>query len=571
MSGNPQPDAAAMQNLFQAGQAFAQGFMNFMSQQQGTQAGQAAPAPQFPQNEAIAGLQKEFAARHVALWQDMLQRGQGGAAAEVKDKRFSAPEWSESPYFDYLRQAYLVNADFLDKLIEAVPVDDAAARDRLKFFTRQFIDAMAPSNFVATNPEFISTALQTQGASITAGIRNLVADLGKGRISMTDDDAFEVGRNLAVTPGQVIFENELIQLIQYAPATPQVHARPLLIVPPCINKFYILDLQPENSFVRHAVEQGMTVFLVSWRNPQADLGHLGWDDYLEMGALKALEVAQEVSGADKVNALGFCVGGTILSAALSVAKARGEERVASLTLLTALLDFSDGGEVTHYVDAASVAAREAAIGRGGLLRGAELASAFSSLRANDLIWQYVVGNYLKGGKPRAFDLLYWNADSTNLPGPFAVWYLRHLYLENALREPGRLAMCGTTADLGRLDMPAYLYSSREDHIVPWKSAYHSRGILGGETTFVMGASGHIAGVVNPPAAAKRSHWRNESPAATAEAWLAGATEHRGSWWPHWVEWLRRHAGELRKAPKQPGSRRHKPIEAAPGRYVKEKA
>ena len=571
MSGNPQPDAAAMQNLFQAGQAFAQGFMNFMSQQQGTQAGQAAPAPQFPQNEAIAGLQKEFAARHVALWQDMLQRGQGGAAAEVKDKRFSAPEWSESPYFDYLRQAYLVNADFLDKLIEAVPVDDAAARDRLKFFTRQFIDAMAPSNFVATNPEFISTALQTQGASITAGIRNLVADLGKGRISMTDDDAFEVGRNLAVTPGQVIFENELIQLIQYAPATPQVHARPLLIVPPCINKFYILDLQPENSFVRHAVAQGMTVFLVSWRNPQADLGHLGWDDYLEMGALKALEVAQEVSGADKVNALGFCVGGTILSAALSVAKARGEERVASLTLLTALLDFSDGGEVTHYVDAASVAAREAAIGRGGLLRGAELASAFSSLRANDLIWLYVVGNYLKGGKPRAFDLLYWNADSTNLPGPFAVWYLRHLYLENALREPGRLAMCGTTADLGRLDMPAYLYSSREDHIVPWKSAYHSRGILGGETTFVMGASGHIAGVVNPPAAAKRSHWRNESPAATAEAWLAGATEHRGSWWPHWVEWLRRHAGELRKAPKQPGSRRHKPIEAAPGRYVKEKA
>jgi len=571
MSGNPQPDAAAMQNLFQAGQAFAQGFMNFMSQQQGTQAGQAAPAPQFPQNEAIAGLQKEFAARHVALWQDMLQRGQGGAAAEVKDKRFSAPEWSESPYFDYLRQAYLVNADFLDKLIEAVPVDDAAARDRLKFFTRQFIDAMAPSNFVATNPEFISTALQTQGASITAGIRNLVADLGKGRISMTDDDAFEVGRNLAVTPGQVIFENELIQLIQYAPATPQVHARPLLIVPPCINKFYILDLQPENSFVRHAVAQGMTVFLVSWRNPQADLGHLGWDDYLEMGALKALEVAQEVSGADKVNALGFCVGGTILSAALSVAKARGEERVASLTLLTALLDFSDGGEVTHYVDAASVAAREAAIGRGGLLRGAELASAFSSLRANDLIWQYVVGNYLKGGKPRAFDLLYWNADSTNLPGPFAVWYLRHLYLENALREPGRLAMCGTTADLGRLDMPAYLYSSREDHIVPWKSAYHSRGILGGETTFVMGASGHIAGVVNPPAAAKRSHWRNESPAATAEAWLAGATEHRGSWWPHWVEWLRRHAGELRKAPKRPGSRRHKPIEAAPGRYVKEKA
>ena len=567
MSGNPQPDAAAMQNLFQAGQAFAQGFMNFMTQQQSSPT----PAPQFPQNEAIAGLQKEFAARHVALWQDMLQRGQGGAAAEVQDKRFSAPEWSESPYFDYLRQAYLLNADFLGKLIEAVPMDDAAARSRLKFFTRQFVDAMAPSNFVATNPEFIRTALATQGASITAGLKNLVADLGKGRISMTDDAAFEVGRNLAVTPGQVVFENDLIQLIQYAPATAKVHARPLVVVPPCINKFYILDLQPENSFVAHAVAQGMTVFLVSWRNPQADLGHLGWDDYVEKGALAALDVAQEISGADKLNALGFCVGGTILAAALSVAKARGEDPVASLTLLTSLLDFSDGGEVTHYVDPASVKAREAAIGNGGLLRGAELASAFSSLRANDLIWQYVVGNYLKGGKPPAFDLLYWNADSTNLPGPFAVWYLRHLYLENALREPGRLAMCGTTADLGRLDMPAYIYSSREDHIVPWRSAYLSRGILGGETTFVMGASGHIAGVVNPPAKGKRSPWRNDAAAATAEEWLAGATEHKGSWWPHWIEWLRRFSGEERAAPKKPGSRRHKPIEAAPGRYVKAKA
>ncbi|OQY72486.1 MAG: class I poly(R)-hydroxyalkanoic acid synthase [Rhodocyclaceae bacterium UTPRO2] len=571
MSGNPQPDAAAMQNLFQAGQAFAQGVMNFLAQPSAARSPQAALGAQFAQNEAIASLQKEFAARHAALWQDMLRRGQGGATAEVKDKRFAAPEWSGSPFFDYLRQAYLLNADYIGRLIEALPMDDEAARSRLQFFTRQFVDAMAPSNFVATNPEFIRTALDTQGASITAGIRNLLDDLGKGRISMTDEAAFEVGRNLAVTPGQVIFENALIQLIQYDPETPKVHARPLVIVPPCINKFYILDLQPENSLVAYAVAQGMTVFLVSWRNPQAELGHLGWDDYLEQGALAALDAAQEISGADKLNALGFCVGGTILAAALCVAKARGEDRVASLTLLTSLLDFSDGGEVTHYVDAASVKARETAIGQGGLLRGAELASAFSSLRANDLIWQYVVGNYLKGGKPPAFDLLYWNADSTNLPGPFAVWYLRHLYLENALREPGRLAMCGTTADLGRLDMPAYIYSSREDHIVPWKSAYLSRGLLGGETTFVMGASGHIAGVVNPPAKGKRSHWRNDAAAASAEDWLAGATEHKGSWWPHWIEWLRRHAGEERAAPKKPGSRRYKPIEAAPGRYVKEKA
>ena len=565
MSGNPQPDAAAMQNPFQAGQAFARGVMNFM--QHGAQA---APAivPVLPGNEAVAGLQKEFVERHATLWRDMLN---SGAGAEVKDKRFSAPEWAESPYFDYLRQAYLLNADFIGRLADAMPMADEAARGRLKFFTRQFVDAMAPSNFVATNPEFVRTALATRGASITAGIRNLLADLGKGRISMTDDEAFEVGRNLAVTPGQVIFENELIQLIQYAPVTAKVHARPLVVVPPCINKFYILDLQPENSFVRHAIEQGMTVFLVSWRNPQADLGHLGWDDYIEKGALAALDVAREVSGADKLNALGFCVGGTLLAAALSVAKARGADPVASLTLLTSLLDFSDGGEVVNYLDAASVDAREKVIGRGGLLRGAELASAFSSLRANDLIWQYVVGNYLKGGKPPAFDLLYWNADSTNLPGPFAVWYLRHLYLENALREPDRLAMCGTTADLGRLDMPAYLYSSREDHIVPWRSAYLSRDLLGGETTFVMGASGHIAGVVNPPAKGRRSHWLNEAAAASAEGWLAGATEHKGSWWPHWIEWLKRFSGEERAAPKRPGSKRHKPIEAAPGRYVKEKA
>ncbi|HMM55224.1 MAG TPA: class I poly(R)-hydroxyalkanoic acid synthase [Candidatus Desulfobacillus sp.] len=535
------------------------------------QPGGATPLPQMPANEAIASLQKEFAERHAALWQGMLAGGANGADMEVKDRRFSAPEWGQSPYYDYLRQAYLINAEFSERLVETLPMADEATRERLKFFTRQFVDALAPSNFCATNPEFIQTALETRGASIAAGLQNLLADIGKGRISMTDEAAFEVGRNLATTPGQVIYENELIQLIQYAPATPQVRERPLLIVPPCINKFYILDLQPENSFVRYIVEQGITVFLVSWRNPQAGLGHLGWDDYLEQGPLQALEVARQVSGSEQVNALGFCVGGTLLSAALSVAKARGADPVASLTLLTTLLDFSDGGEIVHYADEAAVAAREKAIGGGGLLRGAELAAAFSSLRANDLVWQYVVGNYLKGGKPPAFDLLYWNADSTNLPGPFAAWYLRNLYVDNALRVPGRLEMCGTTADLGHLDMPAYVYASREDHIVPWKSAYLSRGLLGGETTFVMGASGHIAGVVNPPAKGKRSHWRNDAEAADADEWLAGASEHKGSWWPHWIDWLKGHAGAERPAPKKPGNRRHKPIEAAPGRYVREKA
>ena len=572
MSGIPQPE-----NMFQAGQAYAQGLMNFLAQGQSAgQSAQASVPPAFPENEEIARLRQECTAQHAALWQAMLQRKPGETpppvvAPDPGDKRFAAPEWAESPYYDYLRQAYLINARFLKQAAEVFPLDDPAAKNRLRFATRQYVDALAPSNFAATNPEFVGKAIATKGASITAGIMNLIGDLEKGRVSMTDDAAFEVGRNLAATPGQVVFENELIQLIQYAPATGKVFERPLLIVPPCINKFYVLDLQPENSFVRYAVEQGVTVFLVSWRNPQADLGHLGWDDYIEQGALKALAVTREICGTEKINALGFCVGGTILSAALSVAKARGEDPVESLTLLTTLLDFSDGGDIVNFVDAASVALREAAIGRGGLLRGAELASAFSALRANDLIWQYVVGNYLKGGRPAAFDLLYWNADSTNLPGPFAVWYLRKLYLDNGLRVPGRLAMCGTTADLGRLDMPAYIYSSREDHIVPWRSAYLSRDILGGETTFVMGASGHIAGVINPPAKGKRSHWRNDAAATKAEDWLAGAAEHAGSWWPHWMNWLRQFGGKERAAPAKPGSRKYKPLEAAPGRYVKEKA
>ncbi len=583
MSGNLQ-----FENLHQAGQAFAQGFLNLLAQQQspnqpGAQAKPSLP-PTFPDTEEIVGLRSEFAAQHAALWQAMLGRKPGDASPTLAapasgDKRFSALAWSESPYYDYLRQAYLINAAFLKKLVEAYPIEDATAKSRLKFFTAQYVDALAPSNFAATNPEFIKTALETQGASITEGIKNLIADLQKGRVTMTDDAAFEVGRNLATTPGEVVYENELIQLIQYAPALAEVFERPLLIVPPCINKFYILDLQPENSYVRFAVEQGMTVFLVSWRNPQSEQAHFGWDDYLELGPLAALAVVREIAGTEQVNALGFCVGGTLLSAALSVAKARGEDTVASLTLLTTLLDFSDGGDIVNFVDEASVAAREAAIGKGGLLRGTELSSAFSALRANDLIWQYVVGNYLKGGKPTAFDLLYWNSDSTNLPGPFAVWYLRKLYIENALREPGALAMCGTTADLGRLDMPAYILATREDHIVPWRTAYQSRRLLGGETTFVLGASGHIAGVVNPAAKNRRSYWHDSgresgcTPAnpESADEWLASANEQPGSWWVDWISWLKQHGGKKRAARKKLGSRKYRPIEPAPGRYVKEKA
>ena len=573
MAAAPDPSSLAMQQMLQASQAWMQGFSQWLGSQ--TVPGNAA-RPDSPPGlpPALTGLQQEFAAKHRALWQASLQRKSDPPALPLPasaDKRFSAPEWAESPIYDYLRQAYQLNAQFLGQAAEVIPLAEEGERGRLRFFTRQFVDALAPSNFAATNPEFIKAALDSKGQSITAGIQNLIADIEKGRISMSDDQAFEVGKNLAVTPGAVVFENEVMQLLQYAPLTEKVGQVPLVIVPPCINKYYILDLQPENSLVRYAVEQGNTVFMVSWVNPKADLGHLTWDDYLEKGALTALSVAADICNVKQVNALGFCVGGTILSSALAVAKARGEDPVASLTLLTTLLDYADTGEIGCLIDAKSVAQREATIGRGGLLHGFELAAVFSSLRANDLIWQYVVGNYLLGGKPSAFDLLHWNADSTGLPGPFAAWYLRNLYLENNLRVPGRLAMCGVKVDLASLDMPAFIYGSREDHIVPWQTAYLSRGLLSGPTRFVLGASGHIAGVVNPPAKMKRSHWVNEGSQSNPEAWLAAAVEHRGSWWPLWGEWLAGFSGRRRGARRSLGNKRHAPREPAPGRYVKEKA
>jgi polyhydroxyalkanoate synthase len=388
---------------------------------------------------------------------------------------------------------------------------------------------------------------------------------------MTDDAAFTVGRNLAITPGTVVFENDLFQLIQYAPATPKVAQRPLVIVPPCINKFYVLDLQPQNSFVRFAVEQGITVFMMSWRNVGPDLGHLTWDDYIERGVLKALQVAQEICAMEQVNALGFCVGGTMLSSALAIAKARRADPVKALTLLTTLLDFSQAGELGCLVDDATLRRREMSIGQGGIFPGREFAAVFSSLRPNELIWQYVVGNYLKGGAPPAFDLLYWNSDSTNLPGPFLVWYLRNLYLENKLRQSGKLESCGAKVNLGRVNLPVFVLASREDHIVPWRGAFISDGLLGGDTTFVLAASGHIAGVINPPAANKRSHWIGDVGQTDPDAWLSEATEVAGSWWPRWSAWLKRFGGRQVAAPRQIGNEVYRAIEPAPGRYVLEKA
>ena len=489
--------------------------------------------------------------------------------AAAIDRRFTADAWRQHPGFDAMAKNYLSYAKLLCESIDAAPAD-SRSKAQWQFALRQVLDALSPANCLATNPEALELAVQTNGASLTDGMNLFLQDVAKGRISMTDDQAFEVGRNVATTPGSVVFENELMQLIQYAPTTAKVHKRPLLIVPPCINKFYILDLQPDNSLVAHAVAQGHTVFLVSWRNVSGAQAHFGWDDYLEQGVIAPIDTALAISGADQVNALGFCVGGTLLACAMAVLAARGEDKVASVTLLTTMLDFTDTGEIGLLVDEQLVARREAAIGQGGLLQGRELAQVFAALRANDLIWPYVVNGYLKGKAPPAFDLLFWNGDDTNLPGPMYCWYLRNAYLENKLCEPGGTVQCGQAVDFASVDVPAFLYASRDDHIVPWQTAYAGTQLLGGDITFVLGASGHIAGVINPPAKGKRNHWTGKLRGEPQE-WLDAAQSVPGSWWPAWTKWLASHAGAKVAAPKKPGNRKYPAIEPAPGRYVKEKA
>ncbi len=518
----------------------------------------------------FAELQSDYAAKQARLWSAMLSdKSEAMAAPEPGDRRFAAKEWRDNPYYAYLKQSYLLASRFLGELVESAELD-AKSRERLQFAVKQWCDAMSPANFAATNPAVLKLALDSNGESVTKGIANLIGDLGKGRISQTDEAAFEVGKNLALTPGDVVCENDLIQLIQYRAATPQVGARPLVMVPPCINKFYILDLRPENSFVRYAVEQGHTVFMVSWRNVGLAESGFDWDDYVK-SLFKAFEVSKAITQCDRVNALGFCVGGTLLAAALAVMAAKGENLVESVTYLATMLDFEAPGQIGLFIDENAVAQKEAAIGKGGILPGADLASTFNALRANDLVWPYVVNNYLMGGAPAAFDLLYWNSDTTNLPGPMYCTYVRNTYLENKLRVPGALQNCGVSVDLGKVDRPAFILATREDHIVPWRAAYRSLGLLGGEKKFVLGASGHIAGIVNPAAGNKRSYWTSDAQPAEAEDWFDQATETRGSWWPQWSQWLERFKGGTRESPAQTGSAQYAAIEPAPGRYVKQKA
>ncbi len=577
MTQKPVPAVDALGQAAQATQAQVQAnvqaFSTAMTDMWKTMSGLSLPM------DAMAKLQGDYISQATAMWNNTLTAFQkdGTPAAPLGDKRFSAEAWAKNPAAALYAQAYLLNARTLLQMAESVQ-GDAKTKARIRFAVQQWVDAASPANYLATNPEALAKAIETKGESITQGLQLLWKDIEQGHMSQTDETVFEVGRNVATSEGAVVFENELFQLIEYKPLTTKVHARPMLFVPPCINKYYILDLQPENSVIRYTVENGHRVFVVSWRNPDASLAAKTWDDYIEQGPIAAIAQVQDITGSEQINTLGFCVGGTILATALAVLAARGEQPAASMTLLTTLLDFSETGILDVFVDEASVKLREVTIGTQapggpGLLKGKELATTFSFLRPNDLVWNYVVGNYLKGEAPPPFDLLYWNGDSTNLPGPMYCWYLRHTYLDNALRQPGALTVCGVPLDLTKVNCPVFIYGSREDHIVPWQAAYKSTGVLAGskDKTFVLGASGHIAGVINPASKNKRSHWINSKLPAAADDWFKTATETPGSWWPVWSGWLGQHGGKQVPAPKAYGNRSHKVIEAAPGRYVKQKA
>ncbi|MEQ5840082.1 class I poly(R)-hydroxyalkanoic acid synthase [Paraburkholderia acidicola] len=519
----------------------------------------------------VVEIEGKYLEKQLALWSGKWMQNASSPVVETdkSDRRFDAQEWKDYPLFDYIKQSYLLTSDALLKVVESANLDDKT-KEQMAFLARHFVDAMSPANYALTNPEVLKLAVETKGQSLADGLKILHEDLGKGYISLSDEAAFEVGRNLANTPGAVVYENELIQVIQYEPVTEKVHAVPLVIVPSIVNKFYILDLAPESSFVRYYVSQGYTVFIVSWRSASPALQHLTWDDYIEKGVIAAIEVASEITKQEKVNALGYCVGGALLTCALAVLASKGKYPVASMTHLIAMLDYSDPGEIGVYLGHAFLDQQLKTLTQGGVVSGKELSRAFSSLRANDLVWSFVINNYLKGKTPYAFDLFYWNSDDSNLPGPMFASYLRDCYVENKLVQPGVMTVCGEPVDLRLLNLPTYIFNASEDHLVPWKSGYESVKHSAGEVEFVLGGGGHITGPVNPFSKNKRNYWIGGDVSGGADEWLAGAHSMQGSWWPHYAAWLKAHSGSEVPAPKKPGNSKYRKIEAAPGRYVKER-
>ncbi len=513
---------------------------------------------------------------YMNLWQATARRMMGEESEPViqatpEDRRFRDAAWQENQLFDFIKQSYLLSARWMQSTVREVEgLDDKTAK-KVDFYTRQFVDAMAPSNFVMTNPEVLRATVESGGENLVKGLQNLLDDLERGKgnlaIKMTDLDAFRLGENIAVTPGKVVFQNDLLQLIQYVPTTETVYQRPLLIIPPWINKFYILDLREKNSFIKWAVAQGHTVFVVSWVNPDERLAKKTFEDYMVEGPLAALDAMEQATGERRFNVIGYCLGGTLLAATLAWMAATGDERIASATFLTTLVDFAEPGELGVVIDEEQLAALEERMSEKGFLEGQAMASTFNMLRANDLIWTFVINNYLLGKDPFPFDLLYWNSDSTRMPAAMHSFYLRKMYQENLLVKPGGIALKGVPIDLTKIRLPVFMLSTKEDHIAPWKTTYAATRLYRGPVKFVLAASGHIAGVVNPPDAKKYGYWTNGKPAADPDDWLRGATDHAGSWWPEWQKWVAKLSGDKLPA-RRPGDGKLKPIEDAPGSYVK---
>ncbi|MES9878747.1 MAG: class I poly(R)-hydroxyalkanoic acid synthase [Candidatus Sedimenticola sp. 1PA] len=508
-----------------------------------------------------------FYQQHFNLWLNMFSPStEKDIEAEPGDRRFKAEEWEQSPLHNYLKQSYLLSSRWLTGLIEDSTLDKNT-KAKCEFYTRQFIDAMSPSNFALTNPEVIKETIESNAKNLVVGLENLMKDMNQGRITMTDEAAFELGKNLATTPGSVVYENDLIQLIQFKPLTETVNERPVLIVPPCINKYYILDLSEHNSYVRYCLEQGNNVFLISWRNPDESMGDKTWDDYLEGGTIPAIDAVKKITAAKKINGVAWCIGGTLLATTMAVLAAKRKKPFASATFFTTLLDFSDPGELGIFIDESQVNQHEHKLADGGVMPGKQLATTFAMLRANDLIWNYVVNNYLKGKTPPPFDILYWNSDSTNMTAAMYTWYLREMYLENNLAKPDALELCGVSVDLGKIDCPVYFLSAIDDHIAPWKTTFVSTELVKGPMEFVLGASGHVAGVINPASKNKRHYWINGELNQGADHWLETAESQPGSWWTHWDQWLKAQGGKEIPAPAEIGSSDYPEIEAAPGSYV----
>ncbi|BAU58493.1 polyhydroxyalkanoic acid synthase [Halorhodospira halochloris] len=521
--------------------------------------------------------QMAFWADYMSLMQNMTLRMWGAnpdpvAQPDKGDRRFKHQHWEDHPVFDYIKQTYLLTSDYLHTVVSEVEGLDDKTKKKVDFYTRAFIDAMAPSNFAVTNPEVLEKTAETGGQNLLQGLNNLLDDLKRGRgrldIKMTDYDAFEVGKNLATTPGKVVYQNELMQLIQYQPNTEKVHARPLLLVPAWINKYYIMDLSQDKSMVSWLVNQGHTVFIISWKNPDESLAEKRFENYMLEGPIEALDLVESITGSNEINVVGYCLGGTLTACTLAYLAAKGDQRVKAATFLTCLLDFEYPGELEVFIDDDQLETLERRMDIKGYLDGRQMSTTFNMLRANDLIWSFFVNNYLKGDEPFPFDLLYWNSDSTNMPAKMHSFYLRNMYQRNLLKEPGGIELAGEPIDLARIEIPAYFMSAREDHIAPWKSTIRGPRLLSGPTKYVLGGSGHIAGVINPPHKNKYGYWTNTDKTVDQEQWLSGATPHEGSWWNDWGEWLAEHGGAEVKARKV-GSTKYKPIEDAPGSYVRE--